>query len=460
MKFGIIGAGMIGNFHAKAITEMNGGTLHSVFDLRAEGAERLASQYGVKAYSDIDAFLSDPELEIVTIGTPSGAHLDPALAALNAGKHVICEKPLEINPARIDEMMEAAKANGKTLAAVLNRRFHPALEAFKGAAEAGRFGKITSASCYVKWWRTQEYYDSGAWRGTWALDGGGALMNQSIHTVDTLLHIAGPVKAVRASMGLIAHERIEVEDIVVATLEFESGAMGVIEATTAAWSSTGHPARVQVCGTQGSVFLADEAFDLGFAVADQPQRHRLHAAGRARARQLAPENGREGEADEIIEGAAGQIGIDQRHVDFARLGHGRGHRILGDGVEDDALDRGVLLDGLLRAEHVEHMPGNGFAFTIGVGGEDQAIGALERAGNVGKALAGGGIDLPGHGKVLVGADRTILGRQIADMAERGQDLIARTQIFVDCLGFSRTFNDDDLHGLPVPQRSLRSGATW
>ena len=262
MKFGIIGAGMIGNFHAKAITEMNGGTLHSVFDLRAEGAERLASQYGVKAYSNIDEFLSDPELEIVTIGTPSGAHLDPALAALNAGKHVICEKPLEINVARIDEMMEAAKANGKTLAAVLNRRFHPALEAFKGAAEAGRFGKITSASCYVKWWRTQEYYDSGAWRGTWALDGGGALMNQSIHTVDTLLHIAGPVKAVRASMGLIAHERIEVEDIVVATLEFENGAMGVIEATTAAWSSTGHPARVQVCGTQGSVFLADEAFEV------------------------------------------------------------------------------------------------------------------------------------------------------------------------------------------------------
>jgi UDP-N-acetyl-2-amino-2-deoxyglucuronate dehydrogenase len=262
MKFGIIGAGMIGNFHAKAITEMNGGTLHSVFDVRAEGAERLASQYGVKAYSNIDEFLSDPELEIVTIGTPSGAHLDPALAALNAGKHVICEKPLEINPARIDEMMEAAKANGKTLAAVLNRRFHPALEAFKEAAETGRFGKITSASCYVKWWRTQEYYDSGAWRGTWALDGGGALMNQSIHTVDTLLHIAGPVKAVRASTGLIAHERIEVEDIVVATLEFESGAFGVIEATTAAWSSTGHPARVQVCGTQGSVFLADEAFEV------------------------------------------------------------------------------------------------------------------------------------------------------------------------------------------------------
>ena len=119
MKFGIIGAGMIGRFHAKAIQEMTGGELHSVFDLRAEGAEKLASEFGAKPYSDINAFLSDPELEIVTIGTPSGAHLDPALAALNAGKHVICEKPLEVTPERIDLMMAAAEKNGVTLAAVL-----------------------------------------------------------------------------------------------------------------------------------------------------------------------------------------------------------------------------------------------------------------------------------------------------------------------------------------------------
>lgn len=262
MKFGIIGAGMIGRFHAKAIQEMTGGELHSVFDLRAEGAEKLASEWGAKPYSDIQAFLADPELEIVTIGTPSGAHLDPALAALNAGKHVICEKPLEVTPERIDLMMAAAEANGVTLAAVLNRRFHPALEHFKAAAVNGRFGKITSASCYVKWWRTQEYYDSGAWRGTWALDGGGALMNQSIHTIDTLMHIAGPIKAVTGRTELIAHERIEVEDAAVALVEFENGALGVIEGSTAAWSSTGHPAEVQVCGTKGSVFLADEAFKI------------------------------------------------------------------------------------------------------------------------------------------------------------------------------------------------------
>ena len=262
MKFGIIGAGMIGHFHAKAITAMTGGELHSVFDLRGDAAEKLAVEYGGKAYSDLTAFLADPELEVVTVGTPSGAHLDPSLAALNAGKHVICEKPLEITTERIDQLIAAAKANGKTVAAVLNRRFHPGMDAFKKAADEGRFGKLTSASCYVKWYRDQAYYDSAAWRGTWALDGGGALMNQSIHTIDALLYLAGPVKAVQANTACLAHTDIEVEDIAVAILEFENGARGVIEGSTCTWSKDGHPARVQLCGTEGSVFLADEAFEL------------------------------------------------------------------------------------------------------------------------------------------------------------------------------------------------------
>jgi len=262
MKFGIIGAGMIGHFHAKAITAMNGGSLHSVFDLRAEAAAKLADEYGAKAFSDIDAFLADPELEIVTIGTPSGAHLDPALAALNAGKHVICEKPLEITTERIDTLMAAAAANQRTLAAVLNRRFHPGMDAFKKAAGEGRFGILTSASAYVKWYRDQAYYDSAGWRGTWALDGGGALMNQSIHTVDALLHLAGPAKSVQANAACLAHERIEVEDMLVAIVEFQNGARGVIECSTCTWSKDGHPARVQLAGTDGSVFLADESFEL------------------------------------------------------------------------------------------------------------------------------------------------------------------------------------------------------
>lgn len=262
---------MIGHFHAKAITAMTGGTLHSVFDLRQEAAEKLAGEYGGTAYSDMAEFLADEELEIVTVGTPSGAHLEPSMAALNAGKHVICEKPLEITLERIDQLTAAAEANGKTIAAVLNRRFHPGMDAFKKASDEGRFGTLTNASAYVKWYRDQAYYDSAGWRGTWALDGGGALMNQSIHTVDSLLYLAGPVKSVQASTACLAHERIEVEDIVVAIVEFESGARGVIECSTCTWSKDGHPARVQLSGTEGSVFLADEAFEIWDFMEEKPE---------------------------------------------------------------------------------------------------------------------------------------------------------------------------------------------
>lgn len=257
MNFGIIGTGTIGRFHAQAIRAMDGGTLHSVYNHRAVSA----AEFGVASFTDLGAFLADPGLEIVTIGTPSGAHFEPALAALRAGKHVICEKPLEVTTARIDELIAAAAASGKTLAAILNRRFNPAMDAFKAACAAGRLGRIVSASCYVKWFRDQAYYDSAPWRGTWALDGGGALMNQAIHSIDALLHLAGPVRSVQANAACLAHDRIEVEDMAVAILEFGSGARGVIEGSTCCWSATGHPARVQICGNEGSVFLADEAFE-------------------------------------------------------------------------------------------------------------------------------------------------------------------------------------------------------
>jgi predicted dehydrogenase len=262
MKFGIIGSGMIARVHAAAIADMDEGELHSVFGRNKDAAEALAQPHDAQAFDDLDAFLSDPELEIVTICTPSGAHRGPALAALAHGKHVICEKPLEVTTGRVDEMIEAARAAGKVLASVLNRRFTPAMDAFRGAVAAGRFGRLTSASCYVKWFRDQAYYDSAAWRGTWALDGGGALMNQAIHAVDALLQLAGPVRAVRADTACLAHDGIEVEDIAVAMLEFENGARGVIEASTCCASQTGHPLRIQLCGTGGSVFLADEAFEV------------------------------------------------------------------------------------------------------------------------------------------------------------------------------------------------------
>lgn len=262
MKFGIIGGGMIAHFHAKAITAMSNGELHSVYVRNEEKAKAFAEEYGCKAYSDLDAFLADDALEIVTIATPSGAHLEPALAAAKAKKHIICEKPLEVTTERVDQMIEASKEAGVTLAGIFNRRFHPAMNAFKKATDANRFGQLTLCEASIKWYRDQAYYDSGAWRGTWKLDGGGALMNQSIHTIDQLLYLAGPVKRVSASIACLAHEGIEVEDTAVAILEFENGARGVIQGSTACWSSTGHPATIEICGDKGSAFLSDEAFSV------------------------------------------------------------------------------------------------------------------------------------------------------------------------------------------------------
>ncbi len=260
MKFGIIGSGMIAKFHAKAIEAMAGSELHSVYSRNPKSAQAIADEFGCQASSDLDAFLADPELEIVTIATPSGAHLEPAVAAAKAGKHVICEKPLEVTTERVDQMAVAGQENGVTISGIFNRRFNPGLAALKRAVDAGRFGQISLADAYIKWYRDQDYYDSGQWRGTWELDGGGALMNQSIHAIDQLLYVAGPVKSVSASTATLAHERIEVEDTAVAILEFESGARGVIQGSTACWSKDGHSAEVQICGEKGSAILADDKF--------------------------------------------------------------------------------------------------------------------------------------------------------------------------------------------------------
>jgi len=260
LGFGIVGVGMISEFHAKALQAMTGAELVACFSRQPDKAAAFAERHGGSGYSDYSAFLADERLDVVTICTPSGAHMEPVIAAAAAGKHIVCEKPLEVTTERVDRMVETCDETGVMLAGIFPRRFNPATELLKQAVESGRFGRIAMADAYVKWWRTQAYYDSGAWRGTWALDGGGALMNQSIHTIDLLLHVMGDVKSVRAETRLVAHSGIEVEDTAVAMLEFESGALGVIQGSTACWSAEGHPAEVQITGSGGSVFMADDRF--------------------------------------------------------------------------------------------------------------------------------------------------------------------------------------------------------
>jgi predicted dehydrogenase len=257
---GIVGCGMIADFHAQAIEAMKGGHLACVFSRSKANADRVAGAYNCASYQDYKAFLAHPGLDIVAIATPSGAHLEPCVQAAEAGKHVICEKPLEVTLERVDRMIRSCKDNGVMLAGIFPRRFSEATAVFKKAVDSGRLGQITLADAYIKWYRTQEYYDSGDWRGTWLLDGGGALMNQSIHTIDLLYHLAGEVESVCAYADLTIHKGIETEDNAVAIVKFKNGALGVIEGSTSCFSATGHPAEVQLCGSAGSIFMRDNSF--------------------------------------------------------------------------------------------------------------------------------------------------------------------------------------------------------
>jgi len=254
--FGIIGCGMISNFHARAISEIRGANLAACFDAVPAAADRFATATGCTAYHDLSAMLADDEVDVVTICTPSGAHMEPAVAAAKAGKHVIVEKPLEITLKRCDRIVDACRAAGVKLSTVFPSRFHQSSMEMKKAVEGGRFGRLTVGDAYVKWFRSQDYYDSGQWRGTWELDGGGALMNQAIHSVDLLLWLMGPVAEVTAHTATLAHERIDVEDVAVATLRFENGALGVIEASTAIFP--GYLKEIEIHGSEGSAAIKEE----------------------------------------------------------------------------------------------------------------------------------------------------------------------------------------------------------
>ncbi|MBI3463672.1 MAG: Gfo/Idh/MocA family oxidoreductase [Planctomycetes bacterium] len=252
--FGIAGCGMIAHFHARAIKDLRSARLVAVHTSNPEHGRSVAEiTGGCEIYTDFKAFLRHPGLDIVNVCTPSGAHLEPAVAAARAGKHVVVEKPLEITLRRCDRIIDACDQAGVKLCTIFPSRFSPANRVLKEAIDAGKFGKLTLGDTYVKWWRSQQYYDSGGWRGTWKLDGGGALMNQAIHNVDLLYWLMGPVRECMAFTDTLAHERIEVEDTAVACLRFASGALGVIEATT-----TAHPGllkRVEIHGDRGTAIV-------------------------------------------------------------------------------------------------------------------------------------------------------------------------------------------------------------
>jgi len=255
---GIWGTGMIAEFHAQALAEITNAKLVAAHNRTAEKGKTFAAKHGIAYAETPEALLSNPAIHAICLCTPSGDHLDPALACAKAGKHVIVEKPLEVTLARCDEMIAACKKAGVKIGGILPRRFGVGAVALKAAIEAQRFGKITLASALIPWWRSQEYYDSAAWRGTQQFDGGGALMNQGIHTIDLLLWLMGPATRVSATMGLVAHKNIEVEDVAVGWMEFANGARATIAGSTACWSQEGFPAEIRIHGTTGAAVLRDD----------------------------------------------------------------------------------------------------------------------------------------------------------------------------------------------------------
>ena len=256
LGFAIVGTGMISRFHARAIEDVRGAKLVACCSQTAKRAKAFGEEAGCTPYDNMAKMLADPDIDVVTIATPSGAHQEPAVAAAKAGKHVIVEKPLEITLKRCDRIIRECEKRGVKLGTIFPSRFHDSSRKMKAAIDHGRFGRLTMGDAYVKWFRTQEYYDSGAWRGTWELDGGGALMNQAIHTIDLLIWLMGSVEEIYAHTATLAHRRIEVEDVATATLKFTNGALGVIEATTAAYP--GYLKRIELHGSEGSAVLEEE----------------------------------------------------------------------------------------------------------------------------------------------------------------------------------------------------------
>jgi len=248
----VIGTGMVGEWHVRTIPKTPGCSLVAICDHNeANGRKALEkNSLNVPIYADAVEMFKKEKLDAVHVCTPSGDHQGPAVLAMKRGLCVVVEKPMEIQPDRIDAMAETAKKNKVHLAGIFQNRWHPANQAIKKAMEENRFGKLAWAGSFTPWYRPDKYYEDVAWRGTWKLDGGGAVMNQGVHQVDLIQWIMGPVKTVCAFASSRIHAKIETEDTMTCALEFASGAYGTFMSTTA--MHPGGSTRLEIGGEDGT----------------------------------------------------------------------------------------------------------------------------------------------------------------------------------------------------------------
>ena len=257
VSIGIIGCGAVAHFHAQSVLAAENASLAGFADVNAKSAESFAKEYNSVAFSSVEAMLSSNAVDGVCICTPSGFHKDVALAALEAGKHILVEKPLAVTVEDCDRVIAVAKEKGLVAGVISQFRFTETVQYAKKLLSEERLGRLITAELLMKYNRSQEYYDSSSWRGTWALDGG-AMMNQGIHGVDMLLYLLGPAARVSGYMATLNHN-IEAEDTAVGAVRFACGALGVIQSTTAAYH--GEPRRLCIVGTKGTLVITEDEIE-------------------------------------------------------------------------------------------------------------------------------------------------------------------------------------------------------
>lgn len=257
IKFGVVGLGM-GMHHCRAIDTAKGAKLIAVCDIDEDRVNRAAAEHNAKAYNNYDDMLKDDEIEVINVCTPSGMHVDMAIPAVKAGKHVIVEKPVDIKVEKIDKLIEVGKTAGVKMSGIFQSRTTPMNKRIKDALDKGRLGQLVGAHAMLPWYRKQSYYEDvkhGRWKGTWDMDGGGSLMNQGVHTVDLIQWLVGRVKSVSGAFGVYAHD-IEAEDKAAALLKFENGAIGTLTTTTAAYP--GLSQIVLIHGVNGTISWGED----------------------------------------------------------------------------------------------------------------------------------------------------------------------------------------------------------
>lgn len=255
--FAVVGLGM-GRHHCRSIKEAQGAELVAICDIDPARREKAAADYGCKAYASVDELLKDPDVQVVNVAVPTGLHADVGIRVAQSGRHVICEKPLDVNLEKADALLMACQDYGVKLASIFQRRLHPLSRRVKETVDSGQLGKVHYADIHLYWYRADSYYAGGnppGWRGTFALDGGGACMNQGIHSIDFISWIMGGVKSVYAKTGTFTHN-IEAEDVGTVLVTFKNGALGNITCTTSAYPGLTND--VHIFGNKGSIVLQDE----------------------------------------------------------------------------------------------------------------------------------------------------------------------------------------------------------